>query len=234
VSTRPIIVCTLAVLAGCAQRDIEISYLRSESYTFSRAERSTIREIAEHTASEVRRLLPALPHKLAITVRPGDDVIAEIGATASAVAPADVVWTVDPSRPGGVIQIAKTHLRPTLFHEFHHLVRDADSRSSRSVIASAVTEGMASAFERDFAGADYPWAQYPKDAVEEWAEELLALPADAPVREWLFRHPDGRRWIGFRVGTYWVDQAIAKSGRSSADLVSTPTLQILSLAGAAR
>jgi Predicted Zn-dependent protease (DUF2268) len=228
-----IIVITLAAAAGCAPRDVRISYLRSDSYMFTRTDRVTIDDIANATASEVRQYLPSLPQHLEITVRSGTDVIEEIGATAAVAPPADVVWTVDPSRYGGVAQIAKRHLRATLFHEFHHLVRSPGG-NPRTIVDHAVLEGMATAFERDFAGAAYPWAQYPKDEIEEWAKELLALPADAPVRDWLFGHSDGRRWIGFRVGTYWVDQAIAKSGRSSVDLVSTPTRQILSLAKAAR
>jgi hypothetical protein len=227
---RCIAVTALAVAVGCTHRDVQISYLRSESYRFSSMDRRVIDEIAEATAIEVRRILPALPRKLEITVRPGTDVIPEIGATASAMPPADVVWTVDPAR-GSVVQIARTHLRATLFHEFHHLVRSAGG-NPRSVVEQAVLEGMASAFERDFAGADYPWEHYPKDEVEGWAQELLALPSDSPVRDWMFRHPDGRRWIGYKVGTYWVDRAKAKSGRSSADLVSEPTTQILGLAEA--
>lgn len=233
--TRPIRRCiavaALAVVVGCGQRDVQVSYLRSESYTFSSLDRRVIEEIADATAIEVRKLLPALPRKLEMTVRPGTDVIPEIGATASAMPPADVVWTVDPARPGGVVQIAKTHLRATLFHEFHHLVRSA-SGFAGTVVEHAVTEGLASAFERDFAGGQYPWAQYPKGEVEGWATELLALPGDTSTREWMFAHPDGRRWIGYKVGTYWVDRAKLKSGRSSADLVSTPTTQILALAEA--
>lgn len=227
---RCAVVATLALSFGCGERDVAVTYLRSDSYTFSSLDRRVIEEIADATAIEVRRLLPALPLKLEITIRPGTDVIPEIGATAAAAPPADVVWTVDPAR-GAVVQIAKTNLRATLFHEFHHLVRSA-SGNPRTVVEHAVTEGLASAFERDFAGADYPWAQYQKADVEGWGKELLALPGDAPVRGWMSRHPDGRRWIGYKVGTYWVDRAKAKSGRSSADLVSTPTTQILALAEA--
>jgi hypothetical protein len=44
------------------------------------------------------------------------------------------------------------------------------------------------------------------------------------------RHPDGRRRIGYKVGTYWVDQAMAKSGRSIADLTNMSTADVLALA----
>ena len=69
--------------------------------------------------------------------------------------------------------IVETQLRATLFHEFHHLVRDANV-PSRSLMDRAVTEGMATAFERDFAGADAPWGKYP-DNVSDWVAELWHL-----------------------------------------------------------
>lgn len=35
------------------------------------------------------------------------------------------------------------------------------------------------------------------DNVEQWVHELRALPSNASYAEWMFQHPDGRRWIGF-------------------------------------
>ncbi|MBW3589974.1 MAG: DUF2268 domain-containing protein [Actinobacteria bacterium] len=54
---------------------------------------------------------------------------------------------------------------------------------------------------------------------------------DAPYQQWMFSHPDGRRWIGYRTGTFIADQATLKSGLSSAELVRTPTEEILKLSG---
>jgi hypothetical protein len=48
----------------------------------------------------------------------------------------------------------------------------------------------------------------------------------------MFQHPDGRRWIAYKVGTYLVDRAIAASGKSSAELVLTPTREVLEMARA--
>lgn len=157
------------------------------------------------------------------------DVIPETGETGSAMPPAGVMLTIDPSRPGGVDAIANAWVRAFMFHELHHLARAASERP-RSIVEHAVFEGMATAFERDFAGAAPPWGLYPGDAAES-ANELLALPSDASRRHWLAAHPDGRRWIGYKVGRYWVDQAIAKTGRSSAQLVAMPTREILAFSG---
>ena len=97
---------------------------------------------------------------------------------------------------------------------------------------TVVSEGMATAFERDFAGTKPPWGEYPED-VESWVEELLGLTMSAygSYTKWMLQHPDGRRWIGYRAGTYIVDQAMSASGRSAADLVLVPTGEVLRLAG---
>ena len=64
--------------------------------------------------------------------------------------------------------------------------------------------------------------------------ELLELPPSAPYSHWMFRHPDGRRWIGYRAGTYIADQAILASGRSAADFFNTATEEILRMSGIAQ
>ena len=163
--------------------------------------------------------------ELVLEVSVGTGVIDITGATAG-VGTKTVYWTVDPTRDGGVVAAAKAHLRPTLFHEFHHIVRGP---VGASLMDRVIYEGLASAFERDFAGAPYPWTAYPED-VSEWVTELMALPSTAEHQHWMMRHPDGRRWIGDKAGAYLVDQAVKASGQSVADLAVMPTEAILQLA----
>ena len=145
-------------------------------------------------------------------------------------APSTVDWTVDATRSGGAAAIIGRQLRATLFHELHHLVRDAHIER-RSVLDATVAEGMATVFERDQAGGRAPWGDYPEN-VSDWAEELIALPEAEEPRPWLFRHPDGRRWIAYKVGTYLVDRAVAASGKSAAELVLVPTRDVVEMARA--
>jgi hypothetical protein len=198
------------------------------SYTFTASERRAIARIAGDAAIEARRHLPALPVQLTLQVRSGKDVIPEIGATASALPPDWVVWTVDPDHTRGVLAIAESELRATLFHEFHHLVRFV-TNSPETLMDRAIGEGLATAFERDFAGVARPWAKYP-DEVAAWVEELQTLPPSAKRDEWMIKHPDGRRWIGMRAGTYLVDVAMQKTNRTSASLVALPTSEIIAAA----
>ena len=89
-----------------------------------------------------------------------------------------------------------------------------------------VGEGLATVFERDAAGMPAPWGQYPPNVVD-WVKELRALPSDAPWKQWMSRHPDGRRWIGFKAGTYIADQASRASGRTAAQLVNVPSAEVV-------
>ncbi len=161
-------------------------------------------------------------------------VIPEIGAEAWASTRHRVTWMVDPSRPGGVPAVARTQLRHGLFQEFHHLVRGwvvFPRIYPERFIRGVIPEGLATAFERDFSGSTPPYGQYGEE-VEDWVQELLDLPATANRDHWMFQHPDGRRDIGYRAGTFIVDdKAMVASGHSSADLVLTSADEILNLAG---
>jgi uncharacterized protein YjaZ len=214
---------------ACEQRDRSVRFFRSESYTFSAAEQRRIEEIASATVREVQQLLPGLPERIQLTVRPGSDVIKETGETAEAMPPDAIMWTVDPQRKGGVEAVTQKWLRATLFHELHHLARAA-SQPRTTLVDQALYEGLATVFERDAAKEEVPWGAYPAN-VAQWAEELTRLPSDSSVRDWLYAHPDGRRWIGIKVGAYWVDNAVNKSGRSIRDLTTASTEEVLALAG---
>jgi hypothetical protein len=215
------------VACGCADPLTAVEF--SGPYQFSAAERHAISEIAETAAWEVKRLLPMLPPQLQIRARTGSQVNDETGQTAEFMPPHFVYWTVDPARGGGVLAIARRQLRATLFHEFHHLAR-ATTIQATSLMDHVVNEGLATVFERDFGGMPTPWGDYPGD-VEQWFRELMALPPGEAREPWMFRHPDGRRWIGYKVGAFLVDRAARASGKAPAELATMTTQQVIALAG---
>jgi len=132
------------------------------------------------------------------------------------------MWTLDPDRDA--LATIRAQLRATLFHELHHLARESRVKTI-TLVDRAVTEGLATAFERDAAHVDPPWGSAPVDA--SWERELLEQPSGADVTTWMSRHPDGRRWIGMRVGTAWVDRAAHATGKTPATLVFATTDEIL-------
>src|SRR6185369_833722 len=144
--------------------------------------RSVIHQICQTAEPEVRALLPTLPSTIELAAQTGRLVIPETGEVGAAVAPDRVSWTVDPSRPEGAIAIARTQLRFTLFHELHHCARGWVFRGGTprtSFMDGVVSEGLATAFERDAGGRHPPWGEYPSEA-SAWVGELLRLPVIAP------------------------------------------------------
>lgn len=218
---------------------IRVEFKGSSRHVFRAEEQAAIRAICDRTELEAREHLPDLPLTLWLTVEDSSVVIPEYGAAGSALDHTHMRWRVDAARPEGVIEIAELHLRATLFHELHHLARGWVKVSAGTprtpagarprLMDAVVSEGLATSFERDVAGHRAPWGEYPPE-VRAWVDELLALPDDAPYGQWMFRHADGRRWIGYRAGTFLADQAQARVRRSAAQLALIPTVELLALA----
>jgi hypothetical protein len=220
-------VAVLTTFPSCGQHDPEIIFYTAGGYHFTRAEEDAIREIAESSLADIRRVLPGLPRTMAMRVVPYQRVSETAGEDTSFVQPNIVYWNVNPQFKGGVIGVARAQLRPALFHALHSLVR-AKTIEDRTLFEFAVSFGMATVFERDFGHVREPWGEYPPE-VSGWVAELVAARPDAS-RALMSRHPDGRRWIGPKVGTFLTDRAMAATGKSSADLVATPAAEILRLA----
>lgn len=199
---------------------------------FSCDDRRIAERICADTALELRTLLPALPDVVQIQIGSHGRVIPQLGYEARATTMDSVSFVLDPEHAQGNAILMQKHLRPALFHECHHLVRGwvlRGGRPPKRFIDGVIHEGLASAFERDAAGHASPWTSYPSE-VGSWVDELLALPVNAPYVDWMFFHPDGRQWIGYRAGVFIADRAIAASGLSAAGLAQTPSEEILALA----
>lgn len=212
-------------------------YPDQEAYALSAEEQDTIEAIADAAEQEVRSVLPELRKDLTLEVRIGPWV-PETGVAGSATGPRTIWMMVDPTRDEGVTGLVQRHLRTLIFHESHHLVRvwTDSGRSTMSHVASGrlidrvISEGMATVFARDFANGETPWSEYPEE-IEEWVQEVLSLPDDADQERWMFEHPDGREYVGYRAGAYIVERAVERSGRSAAELALVSTDEVIRLAG---
>ena len=212
---------------------MNIYFLDSDAYQFDDSTRSLVRSIAEDTEQELRVLLPQLESRIHLVIMPSKDVIPETGESATTLTPFSIQMRVNPWDERGVEQIMKNKLRSTLFHEAHHAARATQQPWRYNLTANAITEGLATAFERDNGGPVPPWGEYDTATIRSWTEELLALDsATTNHQQYFFNHPDGRRWIAYRVGTYIVDQAIMRNeGLTAASLVVESPDAILKLAG---
>lgn len=213
-------------LVGCEKHDVAIETPAS-GRALTATEKQAMQTIADETFREVRGELEGLPPRLTLVVRWGKDVIPETGENGAAAYPSNVGWTVDPDRD--VLAIIRAELRPTLAHELHHLAR-ASRITSRSLRDRVVTEGLATAYERKYRRSEPPWGAAPPE-IATWTEEIARQPAAADPEAWMIRHPDGRRWVGMRVGTHLVDRATRASGKTPATLVFASSADIFRLAG---
>ena len=209
---------------------IRVEFKASSRHVFRPEEQAAIRAICDRAELEAREYLRGLPLTLWLSVEDSSAVIPEYGSSGAALNRTHMRWRVDATRPEGVIELAELHLRATLFHELHHLARGwVETGAPPALMDAVVSEGLATSFERDAAGHRAPWGEYPPE-VRAWVDELLALPDDAPYAQWMFRHADGRRWVGYRAGTFLADQVMARIRRSAAQLCLVPTAEILALA----
>ncbi len=193
---------------------------------------STIVEVASGAEGEIREHLPTLERDLYLIINPSKLVIPETGDGAFTLGPHCIRWDVDPER--GIAAVAREHLRRTLFHECHHAVRLQRRPQEAEVVdwpTVAVFEGLASVFEGEAGGPRLPYQEYDELVIADWATELFAQPVDDTWPQWKFEHPDGRRNIAYRVGTWIADRAVRSTGRSAADLVWEPPDDVVALAG---
>lgn len=194
--------------------------------------RNAIEAVCAATEPLVRAHLPMLSSEIELACQTGSLVIPETGEMGLAISATRVGWTVDAERPKEVATTAREQLGFTLFHELHHLARGwviYRDEPRTTFMEGVVSEGLAVVFERDVGGRNTPWGEYPED-VDAWVAELLELPVSAPYLPWMIQHADGRRWIGYRAGTYIAERAIRASGMSAAALVNVPTDDILKMA----
>lgn len=207
-------------------------FLDTDDYQFGAVDRETIESVCRATEADLRERLPMLPSYLHLVVEPGNGVIVETGEVGFTMAPHAIKWTVDPAR--NVASVASAHLRHVLFHESHHaarLLRYPEEAYTQDWASGAIFEGLATLFERESGEFDPPWGRYEASTIESWAEELLAQPVDGTYTHWKFEHPDGRRWIAYRVGTWIAERATEATGRTAADMVWVPIAEVMTAAG---
>lgn len=219
---------------------VEFNDETSSGYEFTPEQQAFVRRVAQRAAVDVAAQLTDLPDDLSLRVVAVDGFeLVSDNREAAWLRVADgrpyIRWEVDTSGDESLVDIARANLRGVLFHEWHHLARgwgvDTDMRVR--LIDAVVAEGLATAFARDAAGYEPSFAVYPDD-VSLWARELMKTGSMDDYGEWMYQHPDGRRWIGYRVGIWIADRAMDTSDRSAAELIHATTDEVVEWAGLTR
>jgi hypothetical protein len=207
---------------------LHVHFLDTEALQFTSEQRAAVTRAAQDAEQLARRFLP-LAGQLHLLVEGGPDVL-ETGDNAYTIASHLIRWWADPAR---IVAVARAHLAQAFAHEAYHAARFRQlgaEAGTRSWAQIAIGEGLATAFARDAAAAREPWAVYDPAVIGTWAAEYLSQdPGSADLGQWKFRHPDGRQWIAFRVGTWIIDSVCELTGKTPADLVWTPAAQIAAM-----
>lgn len=174
--------------------------------------------------------ISALPDHLSVTIRPSSyGIIPETGANGYTVDTELIMLTFDPKVPHGLENLKKA-LRETTFHELNHVHRWMGIAYDDHILNSVVFEGLATVFEMEYARATPLYGAYQGEPVEEWLAELAGK-THADYEQYFFDHPDGRRWIGYKVGTWLVREAMRRSGKGVVELTRMAWRDIIKAAG---
>ena len=187
------------------------------------------KKVIESAAATAAERLPSDFRYTNIIITPtnAENVIPESGEVGFTRANGDVTISFDASIPYGVAALEHS-LSGSVFHELVHVTTFAHDAWRPSALFGAVTEGLATVFERDYADKKVPWGEYKSDEVmREWYHELEALDGSQDKNtDYFISHPDGRRWIVYKTGVWIVDRLIA-NGEDLFDLMKVSHTDIL-------
>lgn len=191
-----------------------------------------LENVARKAVQDASELLPPLSPHFNLTIQFSKEtemMIEGKGFSAMTLSDEWVSICIDPK----IILGAKgllNELHVMLMHEYLHASRMyvLDEPYNPDPVGSAIEEGLSVIFEQDISGEEVPWGKHEDDVtMRKWFDEISKLPADVRDYEYLIDHPDGRRWIIYKTGT-WIIQKILDDGKLKFnDLVRMPHQEIL-------
>ncbi|KQC30231.1 DUF2268 domain-containing putative Zn-dependent protease [Flagellimonas eckloniae] len=217
----------------------EESYLKivfedSEDYQFNNSEKELIKKTAILSDQEIRKLLPSLTKNLTLRIIPVDyDLNIVGGVTGRTNTPHEVTAEISYTYKGGISAVVKKSLSGHIYHEFHHVWRGwtlSKNEFEKGISTAAINEGLADVFSKTYTGV-YLKVGNPSDDIRGWTQEVLNLPKDADYNQWMNQHSDGRFAIGYRVGTYIVEQALKNTNMTIVELSNYKPEEILKKSG---
>ncbi|WP_417690258.1 DUF885 family protein [Pseudidiomarina sp.] len=186
--------------------------------------------------ADVEALFAPFEQTITVAVEFVDDNLDEVGGvTGVAMTPEQIDISIARQFQAGLDKAIAEGLLATLYHEFHHLVRGWTVEQNEflpSIPNAAVNEGLAVVFAEQMSGVRESWLDYP-DHVAQWLDEILELPLRSDYQQWMMgTHPDGRKYVGYRVGKYVIESALKHSELSINELTFKPVTELIEFAQA--
>ncbi|MEI2713606.1 MAG: hypothetical protein V9G04_10025 [Nocardioides sp.] len=197
-----------------------------------------VRECIESAFRVARELLPEIPADITVEFKDRPEQ-SGVGVSGYPRTVGVVVLAWDTEFPDPLAQLSS--LRTEVLHQAYHWSQgytfESPTVTAQTALDIAVYEGAATAFAREHSTTTPLWSDYDPLAVstlQSWRNELETVPVVlyASTRE-LWRQWAGPQadpndsWRTHRVGTWIVDQYMARSGTSPVDLRHLPPNEIL-------
>ncbi len=209
---------------------IEVIHYQNKAYE------TPFESLISDSLDEVRKLLPNLSESVQIYFS-DYGILEETGIGGYAYSSNIITISLDPNFDDKGKQEAS--IRPTVFHESFHLSQGFTGEDGPfSAVDNALYEGMATVFEREYAGVFEPYGDYRQISEKKlkwWTEELREMSAEVFADEevyskWKFYHPELKeQWIAYRTGTWLVDKILKKKGLTILDLRTKKATDVLSM-----
>jgi uncharacterized protein YjaZ len=188
------------------------------------------KSIVTKAYKEGSKLLPFGSKRVNFFVEPSPySYIEETGGSGWTLNSEFIRLTFDPGFKVGKNAVLK-NTYSTVLHEMNHAARYNKNIWHKSAIDMCIIEGLATVFERDHTDSKPLWGEYDSKVIEDWVKEVSGLKDGMLSEEYRFKHKDGRKWIGYKVGSYIIDEAVKNSGKSVIDLTQMECSEILKLA----
>lgn len=191
-------------------------------------------KVISNSYEEVRVILPKLPERIQIYFK-DSGIIKELGVGGFAYSDSIISIALDSHFKDKELQ--KSELRSMIFHESLHIYQHYTGTGvSYTPLEGAVYEGMATVFEKVYAGKLQPYGDYSGATIRElknWTNLLGVMTTkdyenNKTYEKWKFYHPRlKQRWIAYKVGTWIVDEVLEKYKLEVIDLVGLTAKQIL-------
>lgn len=177
------------------------------------AKRDIIAETIQTAANAAMDILPNVPPHVNIVVAPvgASEVIPETGDAGVTYSDEYVSIVFDYAMPYELERLRES-LHSMVYHELVHAVTFSHDPWQSGMLFGAITEGLATVFERDYSNGQVPlWSKYEDDeTMKAWWTELKELPETGEKNnEYFVNHSDGRKWIVYKTGTWIVDRMVA-------------------------
>lgn len=199
-------------------------------------ERDFLDEINKYY-NELKELIPTLPQTLRVYFGTNYD-FGEDGVTGSAVSADSIKIGINPDVENRDTQHAK--VRSIVFHEGYHISQGFHLGQEFSAVESAIYEGCATVFEREYASSKPKWGDYKKEGEEklnQWYEAMKTItseqyfePSGETWQKWAFYDADtDESWRVYKVGTWIVDNVINRNKLTAIELNNMTAEQILAV-----